>query len=85
MRGVATFTIDLAYGDPMLMPETPLELSGFKSEIDAANWLITRVTHTITDNGYVSQVECELKIEDEGVEVREKKNSISQLFVDFFD
>lgn len=63
-RGVATFNIDLAYGDPMLMPETPLELSGFKSEIDAANWLITRVTHTITDNGYVSQVECELRIED---------------------
>jgi putative regulator of late gene expression len=55
---VATFTIDLAYGNPMLMPETPLELSGFKSEIDATNWLITRVTHTITDNGYVSQVEC---------------------------
>ncbi|MBN6076995.1 phage late control D family protein [Aggregatibacter actinomycetemcomitans] len=69
-RGVATFNIDLAYGDPMLMPETPLELSGFKSEIDAANWLITKVTHTITDNGYVSQIECELKIENDGVEVR---------------
>ena len=54
----------------MLMPETPLELSGFKPEIDAANWLIPRVTHTITSNGYVSQVECELKIEDDGVEVR---------------
>ncbi|SSY93018.1 hypothetical protein [Aggregatibacter aphrophilus] len=70
---MATFTIDLAYGDPMLMPETPLELSGFKSEIDAANWLITRVTHTIAGNGYVSQVECELKVEDNGGEVRKDK------------
>lgn len=69
-RGVATFSLNLAFGEPDLMPETPIALSGFKAEIDATNWLITRVTHTITDNGYVSQVECELKIEDEGVEVR---------------
>lgn len=68
-RGVATFSLNLALGEPDLMPETPIELSGFKAEIDATNWLITRVTHTITDNGYVSQVECELKIEDDGVEV----------------
>ena len=55
------------------MLETPLELSGFKSEIDTTNWLITRVIHTITDSCYVSQVECELKIEDDGIEVRKKK------------
>ncbi|WP_297929209.1 phage late control D family protein [uncultured Aggregatibacter sp.] len=71
-RGVATFSLNLAFGEPDLMPETPIELSGFKAEIDATNWLITRVTHTITDNGYVSQVECELKIEDDGVEVKKK-------------
>ena len=68
-RGVATFSLNLALGEPDLIPETPIGLSGFKAEIDATNWLITRVTHTITDNGYVSQVECELKIEDDGVEV----------------
>lgn len=73
-RGVATFSLNLAFGEPDLIPETPLELSGFKSEIDATNWLITRVTHTITDNGYVSQVECELKIEDDGVEVNKRTN-----------
>ena len=73
-RGVATFSLNLAFGEPDLMPETPIALSGFKAEIDATNWLITRVTHTITDNGCVSQVECELKIEDDGVEVRKKKD-----------
>lgn len=71
-RGVATFSLNLAFGEPDLIPETPIALSGFKAEIDATNWLITRVTHTITDNGYVSQVECELKIEDDGVEVSRK-------------
>ena len=73
-RGVATFSLNLAFGEPDLISETPIELSGFKAEIDATNWLITRVTHTITDNGYVSQVECELKIEDDGIEVRKKKD-----------
>lgn len=68
-RGVATFSLNLAFGEPDLIPETPIELSGFKAEIDATNWLITKVTHTITDNGYVSQMECELKIEGDGVEI----------------
>ena len=74
-RGVATFSLNLAFGEPDLIPETPIALSGFKAEIDATNWLITRVTHTITDNGYVSQVECELKIEDDGVEVQKRTNA----------
>ena len=69
---MATFTIDLAYGDPMLMPETPLELSGFKSEIDATNWLITRVTHNLSDSGFTSQIECELKVEGDEVEVKKE-------------
>jgi|GEM_PF-2843404 len=33
------------------MLETPLEFLGFKSEIDVANWFITRMGYTITDNG----------------------------------
>jgi len=48
-RGVATFKITMAYGDPMLMPETTVQLRGFKAEIDNSNWLITQVSHTITD------------------------------------
>ncbi|BFU60750.1 MULTISPECIES: phage late control D family protein [Rodentibacter] len=62
-RGVATFSITLAYGIPDLMPETPVQLSGFKKEIDGSDWLITKVTHNLSDGGYSCQVECELKIE----------------------
>ena len=64
-RGVATFKISMAYGDPMLMPETTVQLRGFKKEIDNSNWLITQVSHTITDNGYTSDEECELKIDED--------------------
>ena len=72
-RGVATFSLSLAFGEPDLMPETPIELSGFKAEIDATNWLITRVTHNLSDAGFTSQIECELKVEDEEVEVKKEK------------
>lgn len=65
-RGVATFKITMAYGDPMLMPETTVQLRGFKAEIDNSNWLITQVSHIITDSGgYTCDVECELKVDEE--------------------
>lgn len=72
-RGVATFSLNLAFGEPDLIPETPIALSGFKGEIDATNWLITRVTHNLSDSGFTSQIECELKVEDEEVEVKKEK------------
>lgn len=72
-RGVATFSLNLAFGEPDLIPETPIELSGFKAEIDATNWLITRVTHNLSDGGFTSQIECELKVEDEEVDVKKVK------------
>lgn len=72
-RGVASFSITLANGVPDLIPETPVRLSGFKAGIDSSEWLITRVTHNISDGGFTSQIECELKVEDDGFEVREKK------------
>lgn len=71
-RGVATFSMTLAYGEPELMPEMPLVLRGFKSMIDGSDWIISRVNHTINDSGYTTQVECELKVETDDVEV--KKN-----------
>lgn len=72
-RGVASFSITLAYGIPDLMPETPVQLSGFKQEIDGSDWLITKVSHSISKDGYTSQVECELKVEAEEVEVRKNE------------
>ncbi|SNV67467.1 phage late control D family protein [Haemophilus pittmaniae] len=72
-RGVATFNLTLAFGDPMLMPETIVELAGFKAEIDATTWLITKVTHNLSDSGFTSQIECEMKVEDEEVEVKKVK------------
>lgn len=62
-RGVASFSLTLAYGNAELMPELPVEVSGFKAEIDSTEWIITQVTHSISaDGGFTSAIECELKM-----------------------
>ncbi|MCK3658537.1 phage tail protein [Pasteurellaceae bacterium Pebbles2] len=70
-RGVATFSLSLAFGEPELMPEMPLVLSGFKEMIDGSDWIISKVTHNINDSGFTTQVECELQVESD-VEVKKK-------------
>lgn len=60
-RGVATFTITLAMGRPELFPELPVNVSGFKPQIDNSDWLLTRVEHNITDTGYTTGIELEVK------------------------
>ncbi|MGR6981226.1 phage late control D family protein [Testudinibacter sp. P27/CKL/0425] len=62
-RGVASFSLTLANGNPDLMPELPAALVGFKDQIDSTDWIVTQVTHSISDSGYTGAVEFELKIE----------------------
>lgn len=65
-RGVATFSLNLAVGDAELIPEMPIQLQGFKSEIDSSDWIISQVTHNVSpDSGFTTQIECELKIQEE--------------------
>lgn len=63
-RGVATFSIQLARGRAELYPEMPVKVQGFKTEIDAANWLLTTVIHSLSDGGYTTALELEVKIDD---------------------
>lgn len=61
-RGVATFNITLAEGDPALFPETPATVRGFKAQIDSTDWIITRVVNTLSaDGGYSQRLEFEIK------------------------
>lgn len=63
-RGVATFSIQLARGRPELFPETPVIVSGFKKPIDEALWIIKAVSHSLSDGGFTTSLELEVKIED---------------------
>jgi len=56
-RAGMTVSISLP-GDPDLVAEARLVLSGFRHSVDG-EWLITRVTHTIDSGGYRCDVEGE--------------------------
>ena len=58
-RGIATFSLTLAHGRPDLFPEVPVTVQGFKAEIDATAWLITRATHRLEQNGYLTVLEMQ--------------------------
>lgn len=59
-RGMATFELSLAIGRPELMPQSPVQVSGFKPEIDGGEWLVKEVTHSMTDgNGWTSKAQME--------------------------
>lgn len=63
-RGVASFSIQLAKGRADIYPEMPVKVQGFKPEIDHADWLLTRVCHSLNDSGFTSTLELEVKISE---------------------
>lgn len=68
-RGVAEFSLTLAMGRADLFPETPVRVSGFKSVIDAQPWLISKVTHNLSGNGYTTTLDFEVLLSDVEYEV----------------
>ncbi|EET0591735.1 phage late control D family protein [Escherichia coli] len=63
-RGVAEFSITLALGRADLFPETPVRVSGFKRVIDEQSWLISKVTHNMSNSGFTTGLELEVKLSD---------------------
>ncbi|MDC7707728.1 hypothetical protein [Vogesella indigofera] len=63
-RGVAEFSITLDHGRPEIFPELPAKVSGFKPAIDGCAWLISKATHIITDGGFTTAIELEMRLED---------------------
>lgn len=63
-RGGAEFSQGLAEGRPDLYPETPVRLFGWKREIEEKAWLITEVTHDLSDNAYTMSLSLEVMQKD---------------------
>ena len=74
-RGAAEFKINLAQGRPDIGPESPVTVQGFKAEIDAEQWLIARVVHSMTDGGYTAALELEALMDFDAPPDEGKKNS----------
>lgn len=62
--GIATFSISLAYGKADLLPETPIKVSGFKKEIDEVIWTAKTITHNLSESGFTTNVELEIKSDE---------------------
>ncbi|QRY34526.1 phage late control D family protein [Variovorax sp. PDNC026] len=60
-RGAATFELHLALGQPLLAPQTPVRVSGWKKVIDDTAWLSIKARHTMTpDAGFTTLAEFEV-------------------------
>jgi phage protein D len=62
-RGVATFELALALGDPAISPQSPVRVSGYKPQIDQTEWLAAKAIHSISSSGLTTRVEFETKME----------------------
>jgi phage protein D len=67
-RGQATFEMSLALGNPGLIPQSPVNVSGFKAEIDGMDWIAAKVSHNMSDGGFTSRIELETRTEEVEVE-----------------
>lgn len=58
-RGVHTFRTTLARGMPELIVESPVKLKNYKMEIVAISWVGQEITHTLDDNGLITEMALE--------------------------
>ena len=61
-RGALTMSVNLSQPAPALIPETPIQASGFKPIINDANWVIISVTHNLGAEGLRTDIELETQL-----------------------
>ena len=68
-QGIAQFKLKLALGRPDLFSEMPVEVDGFKPEINSTNWTIASCTHSLSkSSGFTTELELQIKPEEESYE-----------------
>lgn len=58
-RGLATMSLTLAEGNPLLSPQVGVAVRGFKPQIDSTAWQTVRAENRLDDSGWTTQVELE--------------------------
>lgn len=58
-REPAKLSFSMALGRADLYPERKAQAQGFKPEIDATPWLIVEVTHSLSQQGFTTQLQLE--------------------------
>lgn len=60
-RGEATLQFSLALGRPDITPMTSVKIPTLKAPIGSMTWLVTKTTHSLTSQGYTTQLDMETK------------------------
>lgn len=60
-RGTVTLSLSNLIGKPTATAEAPLTVANAHAEVDAISWTIKETTHTLTDGGFTTQIEAEVK------------------------
>ena len=60
-RGEADFSITLAAGVPEMGPEFRLKVEGMKRQITARDWVVSKISHSLSDSGLASSISAETK------------------------
>ncbi|WP_294192315.1 contractile injection system protein, VgrG/Pvc8 family [uncultured Sphingomonas sp.] len=58
-REPVSLSLTLALGRADLHPEAKAKVAGYKSAIDAIDWLVTEVAHSVGDRGFTTQIKLE--------------------------
>ena len=61
-RQMAKFSISTAFGIPSISTETPMNLDGFKPQVDKLKWIVEKATHRYSTSGLTMQLELEANI-----------------------
>lgn len=61
-RQMAKFSITTAFGIPSISTETPMNLDGFKPQVDKLKWIVEKATHSYSTSGLTMQLELEASI-----------------------
>lgn len=56
-RETATVEITQAKGRPEI--DTPVKLQGYPAGMDSRNWVVSKVTHPLSDAGFTTHIELE--------------------------
>jgi phage protein D len=70
-RGATMLEITLVIGQPALMVQTPVNVRGWKPEIDDTGWLCKTVEHSLDGNDLTTRLELEIKGAKTGKDTKE--------------
>lgn len=61
-RAKKSMSVELVTGNAHIVAESPVRLSGFKSEIDDTKWVAKEVQHSLSSSGFTTQIQLEVQI-----------------------